>query len=132
MGTIDLPVDIGVTIYYVNGTINRVLSGKVIGFEYNSLTGQGVVPVVNSEDVIDGRATYPVAKFYFTREEAAERLAALQESFPVLTTIKKLDQKNRLHIPAKYLELVGIEENSEVLITCDSRQRAIFLSALGR
>ena len=132
MTTFEAPAEIGTIIYYVSGTINRVLSGKVIGFEYNSLTGQGIVPVVNSEDIIDGRATYPVSKFYFAKEEAAERLAALQESFPVLTTIKKLDQKNRLHIPAKYLELVGIEENSEVLITCDSRQRAVFLSALDK
>lgn len=33
-----------------------------------------------------------------------------------LATIKKLDQKNRLHIPTKYLRLCGIDENSEVLV----------------
>lgn len=33
-----------------------------------------------------------------------------------LATIKKLDQQNRLHIPTKYLQLCGIDENSEVLV----------------
>ena len=128
MSKIDLPAEIGSTIYYVRGDINRVLSGKVVGFEYNSLLGEGVKPVVNSDDIVDGKATYPVKKFYLTYEQAAQRLAELQEPFPILATLRKLDQKNRVHIPTKYLHLVGIEEGSEITITCDSKQGTIFIT----
>lgn len=41
-----------------------------------------------------------------------------------LATIKKLDQKNRLHIPTKYLQLCGIAENSEVLVKVVRNERS--------
>lgn len=118
---INVPAEIGSTIYYVRADRADVMFGKVIGFQYNSLDGKGLCPTVNSEFLIDGSAFYPVSKWYNTYEEAAERLSLLQDPFPVLTTIKKLDQKNRLNIPNKYMELLGIAENSEVALTCDKR-----------
>lgn len=49
-----------------------------------------------------------------------------------LATIKKLDQKNRLHIPTKYLQLCGIDENSEVLVkvVCDKDNGEIRIQRL--
>lgn len=46
----------------------------------------------------------------------------------VLATIKKLDQKNRTHIPRGYLKLVGIEENGNVVITVDSKTKQIIIT----
>lgn len=125
---VDIPVEIGSTIYYVRGDRSEVMSGKVIGFQYNQLDGKGLCPTVNSEFLIDGSAFYPVQKWYPTYEQAAERLDLLKQPFPVLSAIKKLDQKNRLHIPQQYLELLGIAPNSKVAITCDKRGGFITVS----
>lgn len=42
-----------------------------------------------------------------------------------LSDITKLDQKNRTHIPARYLTLLGIENNDFVQIMVDTDARCI-------
>lgn len=46
----------------------------------------------------------------------------------ILATVKKLDQKNRTHIPIGYMKLVGIKENSNVVVTVDSKTKQITIT----
>jgi DNA-binding transcriptional regulator/RsmH inhibitor MraZ len=48
----------------------------------------------------------------------------------ILSEIKTMDQKNRLHINHNYLKLLGIENNSSVVVTVDGESERIIIRKL--
>ena len=42
-----------------------------------------------------------------------------------LTTIKNIDKQNRLVLPRKYVELLGIDENTDLFIEIETEKKEI-------
>ena len=47
-----------------------------------------------------------------------------------LTTIKQLDQKNRLHLPTMYMSLINVPTNSFVTVEVDTVKNEITIKAV--
>lgn len=118
----EFPVSLNEKVYFLTEDKDYVCEGMVIGYIYENDAWTLVVTHITGEPH-DYKGSI---RRWFTSE--SEAYAELSDRRDVeLLAIKKLDQKNRLHIPYKHLEVAGIEPNSEVFVCCNVRTKDIII-----